>query len=188
MEKNFDIFHLMNKNKFNHIGLSNTGRHWNSLPKDYICLQRFCGNFMSNQLDSATYFNFYDSLSDPYQHVGTSSITTESLIRRRVDPRRDNSGLVRWSWKLFRGIGEASLYIVTFYIPVPPTTGRDPISVYIQHMTHFSNLRRREFPSFFSLSDLSEDIKPGKQRKPNNINRGHKRIQSKKKSGYSPPN
>ena len=33
-----------------------------------------------------------------------------------------------------------------------------PGSVYAQHLTHFSNLRRKEFPRTSFLSDLVEDI------------------------------
>ena len=60
--------------------------------------------------------------------------------------------------------GEASLCIVTLYRPVPPISGGSPGSVYAQHMTHFSNLRRRECPRTSLLSDIAEYIKTWKNK------------------------
>ena len=36
------------------------------------------------------------------------------------------------------------LNITAFYIPVPPTPVGGPVSVYDQHLTHLSNIKRRE--------------------------------------------
>ena len=119
---------------------------------------------MSQQIDSTTAFNCHDSLSVPYQHGCTSSITTGNLIGRRVDLERDNSGLVIWTWKLLRGRGEDYLRIVNFYRSATPRAGGGPGSVYAQHMTHFSNLRRRECPITDFLSYIADDIKTWKKR------------------------
>ena len=101
---------------------------------------------MSQQLDATPSYNRHDTLSAPYQHVGTSIFTSGNLIGRRVEYVRDSSGLGRWSWKRFRGRGDTSIHTITFYIPVHPTLGGGPGSVYAQHLTHFYNIRIQECP------------------------------------------
>ena len=99
----------MNDKKFYHISISDTGRYWPSLPEDDIFPQRFRGHFMSQELDATTAYNCHDSISVPCQHGGTSILTMGNLIGRRVQSGRDTSGLGMWSWKQFRGRGDASI-------------------------------------------------------------------------------
>ena len=79
----------MNDNKFDNIGLADTMINCPYLPEDKIVPQRFHSHFMSQQLDSTTTFNRHDSLPGPYQHGGTSSITTGNIIVRRTELGRD---------------------------------------------------------------------------------------------------
>ena len=113
---------------------------------------------MSQQLDVTTAYNFHKYLSVPYQHGDTSSLNTGKLMGRRLQYGRDNQGLGRCSWQQFRGRGETSINIITFYKPVPPAAGWGPGSVYAQQLTHFANLNRQECPRTDFLSDLSDDI------------------------------
>ena len=89
----------MNVKKLNHIGLAGAGRHWPSLTEEKRIPQKFHGHFMIQHLDSTKAFNHHESLSGPYQHVGTSNITTVNLIGSRIELGRDNSDLGRWPWK-----------------------------------------------------------------------------------------
>ena len=113
---------------------------------------------MSQKLDATAAYNFHDYLSGPHQHGSTSSLTTGNLIGTKLQSVRYTSGLGRWSWKRFRGRGDASIHIITLYRPVPPTSGGGPGSVYTKHLTHFSNLKIRECPRTAFLSDLSDNI------------------------------
>ena len=54
--------------------------------------------------------------------------------------------------------------IITFYQTVPPSVGGGPGSVYAQHLTHFSNLKRREYTRTAFLSDLYDDINTWKSK------------------------
>ena len=58
----FDLSYHMIDKKFDHISLTDTRRHWTSLPEDYAVPQRFHGHFMSLQLDSTTAYNINDFL------------------------------------------------------------------------------------------------------------------------------
>ena len=148
----------MNNKIFDHIGLVNIGRHWPSLPEDNIIPQKLCSHFMSKQLDASTAYNFNYYLSGPYQHGGTSSLTAGNLIGMIFQSRRYTLDLGRWSWQKCRGIGEVSIRIITFCVPFPPTAGGVPGSVYAQHLTQLSNLRKRGWIRTALLSDLSGDI------------------------------
>ena len=48
---------------FEYIGLSETDRHWPSLPYKDKIPQWFRENLMSQQLDSTIYYNQHDTLS-----------------------------------------------------------------------------------------------------------------------------
>ena len=63
---------------------------------------------------------------------------------KRVESGRDISGLERCTCQRFRGIGEASIHIIPFYRPIPPTSGGGSVSVYDQWMTQFYNIRKRD--------------------------------------------
>ena len=154
----------MNDKKFDHTRLSDTVRHWPSLPEDDRIPQRFRGHFMSHKLDATTVYNFHDSLSGTYRHGGISILATGNLIWRRVQYGRYTSGIGRWSWQQFRGRWDASIHIITFYRPVPPVAGGGPGSVYAQHLNHLSNLKRRECTIIAFLSDLSDDINTWKSK------------------------
>ena len=83
----------MNDKIFDYIGITDTVRNWPYLPEDDRITQIFCDHFMSQQLDATTSYNCHKSLPGPYQHGGTSSLTTGNLIGRRLKPERDTSGL-----------------------------------------------------------------------------------------------
>ena len=89
-ENDFDLSNLMNNKSFGQIGLADTGRHWPSLPEEYRIHQILRDQFISQQLDSTTALNRHDYLSFPYQHRGSSSITSKNLIISRVELGRDN--------------------------------------------------------------------------------------------------
>ena len=81
---------------FDHIGLADTGRDWPSLPDEDKIPQIFRGNFIRQQVDSATSYNQNDTLSGSYQYGGTLSLSMSNLIGRRIEGGRDLSGLGRW--------------------------------------------------------------------------------------------
>ena len=80
---NFDLSHIMNNNKFNHVGLADTGIHWKYLPYDNRTPQIFHRHFMSQQLDYASAYNHHGILSGAYQHGRTTSLTTGKLFGRK---------------------------------------------------------------------------------------------------------
>ena len=61
-ENNSDLFHITNKNKFDHVGIADTGKHWTSLPDDDRIIQIFRGHFMSHQLESSPVYNHHNPL------------------------------------------------------------------------------------------------------------------------------
>ena len=95
----------MNNNKFDHVGLADTGIHWKYLPYENRTPQIFHRHFMSQQLDYASAYNHHGILSGAYQHGRTTSLTTGKLFGRKIDSGRERSALGRWSWKIFRGKG-----------------------------------------------------------------------------------
>ena len=117
---------------------------------------------MSQQLQSTTTYNHNELLSVAYQNGGTARFSTRNLIGKIVESVRDSSCLGICKWQRFIGRRWASICIIKFYRPVPPTAGRGPGSVYAQQTTHFSNLRRRELPITNFLPDLDDDIKTWK--------------------------
>ena len=54
VENNFDLFHLMNKKKFDHTGIDNTEKHQPSLIDDGRIPQRLRGHFITQKLDTVT--------------------------------------------------------------------------------------------------------------------------------------
>ena len=74
----------MNDNKFDNVGLDETGRNFTYLPDNKIIPHRFSGNFMSQQLDSIYAYNHNYTLSGAYQHGGTTSLKTGNLIGRKT--------------------------------------------------------------------------------------------------------
>ena len=85
----------MNDNEFDHVGLVDTKRHCTSIPYEKITTHRLCGKIMRQQIDTTAAYNYHDSLSGPYQHGGTSSLTTVNLIGRISELVRYNPGLLR---------------------------------------------------------------------------------------------
>ena len=147
---------MMLEKFFDHIGLADTGRHWTSLPYEDKTPQRFRGKFMIQKLGSTISYNWHDTLSGLYQYIGT--LSTGNLIGKIIKVGRDSSGLCVWSWKRFRGKGEASLHIESLYIPVTLATGGGAGSVYDQNLTHFYNTKILQFPKVACLEDLGKEI------------------------------
>ena len=144
--------------KIDHIGLVETGRHWPSLPEDDRITQKLLIHFMSHQLYATTAYNTHHSLSGAHQNGGTSSLTTSNIIGKIVESGRENSGFGSWLYQRIRGRGEASIRIITFYIPVTPTAEVFPGSDYTQQLTHFYNLIQQKFPRTYSLLEISRGI------------------------------
>ena len=96
-ENNFDLYHLTNDKKFDHVGLADTGRHLPPLPDGDIILHKICGNFISQQIDSSSDYNHHCNLLGSYQHGVTTSLTDGNIYGRRIYSGRNISGLGRWS-------------------------------------------------------------------------------------------
>ena len=130
--------------KMNRLGLAETGRHCTYLQEDNKMPQQFRGHFMSHQLDSTVAYNKHDMISVSYQFGGTASLATGNLLGRKIGSVSDATGIGRWSWKIFRVQGNATLRIATFYRPILPNQGGGIWSVYAQHLTLFNKTGRRE--------------------------------------------
>ena len=81
---------------------------------------------------------------------------TDDIITIKKKSDRDITGLVSWDWQRFRGKGDASLCVFTFYRTVTPFSGGVPGSFYVQHLIHLSNIKRRECPREAFMIYMSE--------------------------------
>ena len=75
--------------KFDHIGLSETSRHWPSLQDEDKTPQRLRGHFMSHQLYTTTAFDEHEPFLGSFQYGGTDSLSTKNLIGSKTSSGRD---------------------------------------------------------------------------------------------------
>ena len=113
---------------------------------------------MTQQLDTITACNEHDPLIGSFQYGGTASLYTGNLTARKTASGREPSGLVICIWKEFRGKGNSSLRIATFYRPVAPAQGGGSGSFYSQHLKFFNYISRRVCPIQGLLQDLKDEI------------------------------
>ena len=78
---------------------------------------------MSQKIDSITACNKHEILLVPFKYGGTDSLPTGNIMSRKTSSVRDPFGLGRWSWQKFRGQGNVSQIIPTFYMSVYPAQG-----------------------------------------------------------------
>ena len=97
-------------------------------------------------------------LSGSYKFGGTESLATENLSGSKIVSGSYATSLGRRSWKRFRGQGNATLHMNTFYRPVPPNQGGGTGSVYSQHPNLFNDTVKRDCPRHASLLDFAEAI------------------------------
>jgi hypothetical protein len=132
--------------------LADTGRNWKKLDGEDRIPNRFRGHFPSR----STKFTFANNRTDPlataYQHGGTLSLSTGKLVGYSIEAGRDQSGLGRWTWQLFRGKGGSKLRIITCYRPVTGTA--DGQSVHAQHLRKFLEDGEIREPRQAFLDDL----------------------------------
>ena len=144
--------------RFDHTEWSKTSRYWLSLPDEDSITQRFHGYFMSHQLYKITAWNGNIPLLGSFQYGVTVSLSTGNLIVRNTVSEIYPYGLGIWNWQIFRGQGNDSLQIATFYRPVNPALGYGSGSVYEQHLNFLNSIKIRICTIKALIMDLEEKI------------------------------
>lgn len=156
--KNFDLAHLTQKYGFDHLGITEAGRKWSSMPEDDSLPYCFRGHFPGGQLKCTPAYNRHDQISGSYQVGGTVSLSTKAFLARIIasDCGSDPSGPGRYSWHYLREKGGFTLCVITFYQPCLPGEGAG--SAYAQHLRFFDKVDRVTCPTRTMLDNLGKDI------------------------------
>ena len=70
---------LIIDSRFDHMGISDKNRHYESLPDYKRIMQRFRGYLINDLLDATTACKNHDILPSKYQHGGIDSLSTCKL-------------------------------------------------------------------------------------------------------------
>ena len=150
------------------LGIIETGRSWPTLPEHGRIRFHFRGHLPYHHLSCNMSHNTYDKASPSYQPGVTEILLMGSIVGRKMDLGTNESRLVQYTRKCFRGKGGASSIIVATYHPVRP--GKT------------INLSQRGIPPWL----VGWHMEVATRRRPNHINgiyqRTYQRIQDKPSS------
>ena len=156
-EKNHSLYKAMEKLDPDIIGLVEVNQHWQTMSSDHQWRNRTMSWWEMSH--SAIAYNIRDvTTRSSFQPGGVILQSINKAVYRITKSGRDNSGLGRWAWTMYRGKQNITLRVICAYRPcIPSSTGSQ--TTYVQQQRVFDAQGLTREPRQAILNDLGEAIK-----------------------------
>jgi hypothetical protein len=149
--KNKQILNIINKTKLSIIGMVETNRCWHKLSEKDKWQDRTRGWWETQQTILA--YNHTENISSDFQPGGTLLTSINRPAHRIIETGKDDEGLGRWVWTLYRGRHDVTLRIISAYRPCKPHSA-GPSTTYSQQRRYMDRNKDNRCPRDAILQDL----------------------------------
>ena len=154
-EENDRIRATIKTNNIDIMMITETNKHWKSLPIKDRLPERTKGWFESLHRSTAYYENYPDAF--PQQFGGVTLWSMGQAAHRVTTSGRDPSGLGRWTWTRYSGASGFALRVICGYRPVDNKKG--PQSVWNQHKQYYDDNDIDNCPRQQFIEDISKQLR-----------------------------